>query len=57
LAYYQESCVVLLKKYFEILECAAVRDYFMKGKLLISLKLTLPTDGMWASNRGKNYFV
>jgi len=57
LAYYQESCVVLLKKYLEILDCMAVCDYFMKGNLLISLKFTLPTDGMRVSNRGTNYFV
>jgi len=50
-------CVVLPKKYFEILDCTAVCDYFMKGNLLISLKLTLPTDDMKASNRGTNYFV
>jgi len=48
--------VVLLKKYFQILECMVVCDYFMKF-LLISLKLTLPTDGMRASNRVTNYFV
>jgi hypothetical protein len=57
LAYYQESCVDLLKKYFEILECMAMCDYFMKGNLLMSLKLTVPTDGMRTGNRGTNYFV
>jgi len=46
-----------LEKYFEILECMAVCDYFMKNNLLISLKLTLPTDDMRTSNRGTNYFV
>jgi hypothetical protein len=35
----------------------SVCDYFMKDNLLIGLKLTVPTDGMKAINRGKNYFV
>lgn len=50
-------CGFTEKIFWNIRMYGSVCDYFMKDNLLIGLKLTVPTDGMKAINRGKNYFV